>query len=86
LIEILFELFSGGTWSEWGEFSGCSKTCGTGIKSRTRFCYGGECPGDAQQTVQCYSKECTSGELYSMLNSYFLRSKKIDNISWLCLG
>ena len=61
-IKCFFLHISVGTWSEWGEFSGCSKTCGTGIKSRTRYCYGVECSGGTQQTVQCYSKECTSGK------------------------
>ena len=49
-----------GMWAQWGEWSGCSKTCGDGKKSKTRecdysnpHCKGQECYGDNSTTVMC---------------------------------
>ena len=49
-----------GGWSEWGRFSGCSKTCKGGVKSRTRSCNnpapvngGSPCPGEYFETLEC---------------------------------
>ena len=29
-------------WSEWGDFDGCTRTCGGGVRTRRRFCINGE--------------------------------------------
>ncbi|CAH3136107.1 unnamed protein product [Pocillopora meandrina] len=53
-----------GKWGDWEEWSVCSATCGTGNKVRTRECnnpapqYGGECPGNGQETEACEIRKC----------------------------
>ena len=49
-----------GNWGQWGSWSSCSKTCGTGSKSRRRSCnnpapaYGGSsCPGVSYASTSC---------------------------------
>jgi len=59
---IIFLIFSVGAWSEWSEFSECSKSCGRGIKFRTRLCYEEICPGYSKQTRECNNKKCTTGK------------------------
>ncbi len=56
--------FLGGTWTEWTEFSGCSKTCGSGSKTRTRICNGGKCSGEAIETKLCQTEECKIGKSF----------------------
>ncbi len=59
--KIYLNFFSGGTWSQWTEFSQCSKTCGSGSKTRTRTCNGGQCSGEASETQVCQNAECKIG-------------------------
>ncbi|XP_049614698.1 A disintegrin and metalloproteinase with thrombospondin motifs 14 isoform X2 [Syngnathus scovelli] len=54
-----------GNWSAWSKFSSCSRTCGGGVRSRSRQCtdpppaYGGrECPGSAFDYQMCNTEEC----------------------------
>ena len=49
-----------GGWSEWSDWTECSKDCGGGEKSRTRECnnpapaHGGSyCSGISEETVTC---------------------------------
>ena len=49
-----------GGWSQWGQFSPCSDTCGDSSKIRTRSCNnpapsdgGKECPGDFFDRQDC---------------------------------
>ncbi|XP_071960715.1 properdin-like isoform X2 [Antedon mediterranea] len=49
-----------GSWSTWSAWSGCSATCDTGIRIRTRLCnsprpqHGGkDCPSESRQTRNC---------------------------------
>ncbi|XP_055958580.1 scavenger receptor cysteine-rich type 1 protein M160 [Patella vulgata] len=53
-----------GGWSDWGSFSGCSVTCGLGIRSRSRECNnptpvigGSNCIGISTDTEECISPE-----------------------------
>uniref|UniRef100_A0A3P9HCU6 ADAM metallopeptidase with thrombospondin type 1 motif, 14 n=1 Tax=Oryzias latipes TaxID=8090 RepID=A0A3P9HCU6_ORYLA len=54
-----------GSWSSWSKFGSCSRTCGGGIRSRSRQCnnpppaYGGrDCPGSAFDYQMCNTEEC----------------------------
>ena len=54
-----------GGFSEWTPFLACDKTCGDGVKKRTRSCtnpsplYGGKnCEGVAEETEACNVKPC----------------------------
>ncbi|XP_013418821.1 A disintegrin and metalloproteinase with thrombospondin motifs adt-2 isoform X2 [Lingula anatina] len=48
-----------GTWNDWGQWSGCSATCGGGTRTRTRTCPTGQnCAGDSSQTEGCNANAC----------------------------
>uniref|UniRef100_A0A8C5C2Q3 ADAM metallopeptidase with thrombospondin type 1 motif 14 n=1 Tax=Gadus morhua TaxID=8049 RepID=A0A8C5C2Q3_GADMO len=54
-----------GSWGSWSKLSTCSRTCGGGIRSRSRQCnnpvpaYGGrECPGSTFDYQMCNTEEC----------------------------
>uniref|UniRef100_A0AC35UAR7 Apple domain-containing protein n=1 Tax=Rhabditophanes sp. KR3021 TaxID=114890 RepID=A0AC35UAR7_9BILA len=49
-----------GSWSGWSDFSGCSCTCGEGIKQRRRICEGGAfCIGGTDvETERCNMGPC----------------------------
>ncbi|XP_075999771.1 A disintegrin and metalloproteinase with thrombospondin motifs 14 [Genypterus blacodes] len=54
-----------GSWSSWSKYSSCSRTCGGGIRSRSRQCnnpspaYGGrDCPGSTFDYQMCNTEEC----------------------------
>ena len=47
-----------GIWSEWTEWSPCSKSCGTGLKTRKRKCMEGACRGLSEMPKKCKKKVC----------------------------
>ncbi|XP_035261698.1 A disintegrin and metalloproteinase with thrombospondin motifs 14 isoform X4 [Anguilla anguilla] len=54
-----------GSWGSWGKFGSCSRTCGGGVRSRSRQCdnpppaYGGrDCPGSTFDYQMCNTEEC----------------------------
>ncbi|XP_046367017.1 A disintegrin and metalloproteinase with thrombospondin motifs 16-like isoform X2 [Haliotis rufescens] len=58
-----------GGWSVWTKWTECSRTCGKGVKSRSRECinplpqYGGKpCHGFTQETIICNAKTCPYGD------------------------
>ena len=68
---IIFDFSAQGGYSEWSEWSECTKSCGVGKKNRTRNCTnpspangGLSCAnqgfGDAEETVACMQGLCPS--------------------------
>ena len=54
-----------GQWSEWGDWTKCDKTCGTGKQVRERTCtnpppdpQGKDCQEPGEETQSCNVKEC----------------------------
>uniref|UniRef100_A0A7N9ANE4 ADAM metallopeptidase with thrombospondin type 1 motif, 14 n=1 Tax=Mastacembelus armatus TaxID=205130 RepID=A0A7N9ANE4_9TELE len=54
-----------GNWGSWSKFGSCTRTCGGGVRSRSRQCsnpppaYGGrDCPGSAFDYQMCNTEEC----------------------------
>lgn len=54
-----------GGWGKWSSYGSCSKTCGGGVKERTRQCNnpapkhgGSKCPGADQQVTHCNVYRC----------------------------
>ncbi|KAK9530281.1 hypothetical protein VZT92_011793 [Zoarces viviparus] len=54
-----------GSWGSWSKFSSCSRTCGGGVRSRSRQCnnpppaYGGrDCAASAFDYQMCNTEEC----------------------------
>ncbi|NXO05400.1 ATS14 metalloproteinase, partial [Rhinopomastus cyanomelas] len=73
-----------GSWSSWSKFGSCSRTCGGGVRSRSRSCdnpppaYGGRlCPGAVYEYQVCNSEECPGpfqdfrAQQCSKRNSYY---------------
>ncbi|VDL64555.1 unnamed protein product [Nippostrongylus brasiliensis] len=48
-------------WSTWHEWSGCTVSCGAGMKRRVRVCqYGTDCAGPQEETGPCYGPACAA--------------------------
>ncbi|NXQ90343.1 ATS14 metalloproteinase, partial [Nyctibius grandis] len=73
-----------GSWSSWSKFGSCSRTCGGGVRSRSRSCdnpppaYGGHhCPGATYEHQVCNAEECPGpyqdfrAQQCSKRNSYY---------------
>ncbi|XP_078383081.1 uncharacterized protein LOC144665674 isoform X2 [Oculina patagonica] len=57
-----------GQWSNWSNWGSCSKTCNTGVRTRSRTCtnpppaHGGkQCTGSANHQESCNSIKCPTG-------------------------
>jgi len=47
------------TWSNWGSWSSCTKSCGKGRSDRYRSCLGGSaCTGDQSESKWCNTNTC----------------------------
>lgn len=73
--EIEFCPINGG-WSEWKNWSECSKTCGRGTRVRKRYCnkpmpkYKGRmCVGDNVEYEECKIKACSNYDARRTINS-----------------
>jgi len=54
----------GGAWTEWSEWSGCSRSCDAGLQQRVRRCQKGNrrsCHGDSTNVRFCNIFRCTPG-------------------------
>ncbi|XP_040218263.1 A disintegrin and metalloproteinase with thrombospondin motifs 14 isoform X1 [Rana temporaria] len=73
-----------GGWGSWSRFGSCSRTCGGGVRSRSRQCnnpppaYGGrDCPGPTYEYQMCNNEECRGpfedfrAQQCSQRNSYY---------------
>jgi hypothetical protein len=45
-------------WAKWASWSTCDKTCGTGYRSRHRYCNGIGCVGNASENQKCSTHIC----------------------------
>ncbi|NXA73705.1 ATS14 metalloproteinase, partial [Thryothorus ludovicianus] len=83
-----------GSWSTWSKFGSCSRTCGGGVRSRSRSCdnpapaYGGrQCPGATYEYQVCNAEECPGpyqdfrAQQCSKRNSYYTHQN--SKHSWL---
>ncbi|KAM7440695.1 hypothetical protein ABFA07_010097 [Porites harrisoni] len=66
-----------GGWSNWGGWTSCSKSCGTGFKERFRSCtrpapkFGGKpCMGEVRETHECNSHPCPVHGGWSVWSSW----------------
>lgn len=63
-----------GGWSEWGDWTQCDKTCGTGKQDRERTCtnpppdpQGRDCEGPAEESRSCNLIECRKCSLKALI-------------------
>ncbi|XP_061665684.1 A disintegrin and metalloproteinase with thrombospondin motifs 14 isoform X2 [Syngnathoides biaculeatus] len=75
-----------GNWSSWSKFGSCSRTCGGGVRSRSRQCddpppaYGGrECPGSSLDYQMCNTEECAGPYEDFRAQQCLQRSNKYHN-------
>ena len=77
-----FFLSDNGGYAQWGDWTGCSVTCGTGQRSRRRYCTnpppspgGKDCSGLGPDTLteQCNSGDCPSKEMTMFLVFIYLQ-------------
>ena len=75
-----------GGFTEWTTFSACSRTCGVGLKNRTRYCtnpepmHGGDhCIGDGIQFKVCNVFECPINGGYTQWSAFSACSKTCSN-------
>ena len=54
-------------WTSWGLWSSCSKSCGTGQRTRDRRCVGlGHCTGPSRNLSKCSIGICPSKQSKSI--------------------
>ena len=77
-----------GGWSSWSRWGDCSRTCGGGVRFRSRRCdnprpsYGGlPCPGDAEEYRLCNIYKCIHNSDFraEQCNSTFFQSTEKSN-------
>ena len=72
-------------WSEWGDWSVCSKTCEGGIKKSkrsvfTKAMHGGlDCTGDAEKEELCYPDPCPGNDPPSWIAFRTQQQRAISN-------
>ena len=64
-----------GSWSSWGS---CSRSCGSGVKYRSRSCYGiGPCSGSSSQSSSCNFGTCRKMIFYLTALFYLPRLQMV---------
>ena len=53
--------------SSWSEWSGCSVTCGEGIRERNRVCFDPNCSEDTLETEECFAEQCFDDSGFPLL-------------------
>ena len=81
-----------GGWGPWSSFSRCSKTCGGGLRTRTRRCdkpvpstNGANCPGSASHSEKCNIKTCRKFSFLILITSYVIILVICNFISYICM-
>lgn len=69
-----------GVWSEWSDWSGCSRTCGTGQMFRHRECIGDRCNGQNVEVIDCFRIHCRENVREFSDRSRFLPYQTIQKI------
>ena len=84
--------FVDGGWGQWTSWSSCSKTCESGVSTRTRLCNrprplpGGQpCYGNATDTRPCNTQNCSAWGIRSA-NCDFLRVLLENALFQQCAG
>ena len=74
-----FSTLVNGGWSGWGSWGACSKTCGKGVRARTRSCTnprpqfsGTQCAGSISQQQYCNTQECPPRECSEKLTRVYI--------------
>jgi len=76
-------------WGPWGSWTGCSRTCGTGTKTRSRTCTnpapsndGLQCHGYKDGSKPCYTKPCPNSDSDSDSDSDQISAVNGNWASW----
>ena len=66
-------------YSEWSKYSSCTKSCGNGVRIRTREFLGDVCMGPATETKPCKKSACPSKWLFCnfMFINFMCQAEKI---------
>lgn len=55
-------------WSDWAAWSPCSRTCGAGMRQRTKECIGGEIGDEGCRGLPIEDEECSDGPCEGEIN------------------
>ena len=74
-----------GGWTEWSEWTSCSKSCGKGTQSRFRNCTnpspqngGNNCDGDTEKQGYCNTQKCQGKDIIWQTKVNILQMSKLS--------